>query len=128
MSSEHWASSLIGQPWSEERNCWWLVREVFLTRFGLELPVIDVGQAKEDQSHNIREVTAVGGWRPVEDPNPAEWDIALMRGPMGAHVGVVIQANGRLGLLHSTEGFGVTFQSIHDLGRMGYSRPQFWRR
>jgi len=124
----HWAKELIGQPHTPQRNCWWLVRHVFRTQLGIEMPHVDVEQ--QDTPENvaaIKRASEASGWRPAAMPLQA-WDIVLMQGPTGRHVGVMVEANGRLGLLHNVEGMGVCFHTLEEVGRLGYSRFEPWRR
>ena len=88
----HWALPLIGQPWTTERNCWWLVRHVFKEQLGIDLPIVQVGIGG-DESKAIREASQTSGWRPCEVTDPREFDVVLMQGPLGPHIGVMISAN-----------------------------------
>ena len=132
---KHWALDLIGKPWREGAcgpdafNCWGLVQHVFLERLGIEMPQVDVTQADTpENAAAIRRASEVSGWRPSGDAAPKEDDIVLMMSPTGRHVGVMVRANGRLGLLHSLEGVGVCFQRLEDLPAHGFCRVEFWRR
>jgi hypothetical protein len=125
-AATHWAAGLIGQPWTPERNCWWLVREVFRQQHGIELPLVAVGQQGNDQA--LREVGQVSGWHPVGDVTPQEWDVVLMRGIHGRHVGVVTSANGRLGVLHNLEVVGVCWWPLDAMQWRQFSRREVWRK
>ena len=126
--SAHWASDLIGQPWTHERNCWWLVRHVFKTQLDIDMPVVNVEQVDTPENVSaIKRASATSGWRPASGALQ-EWDIVLMRGPMGRHVGVMVAANGKLGLLHSIEGDGVCWHTMDEVQRMGYGNFEAWRR
>lgn len=125
----HWATELIGEPWTPQRNCWWLVRHVFKSQLGIDMPIVDVQQV--DSPENVAAIKAAStrsGWRPAGDSPPREWDIVLMRGPLGRHVGVMVAANGKLGLLHSIEGDGVCWHTMDEARRMGYGHFEAWRR
>lgn len=126
--SAHWAASLIGQSWTPERNCWWLVRHVFREQLGIDMPIVDVeGVDTPENVAAIKRASATSGWRPAGGALQA-WDIVLMRGPTGRHVGVMVVANGRLGLLHNVEDLGVCWQTLEEVQRMGYSHFEPWRR
>lgn len=124
----HWASELIGHPHTPECNCWWLVRKVFREQLRIEMPLVDV-DAKDSPENvaAIKRAAGVSGWRPATG-EPQEWDIVLMRGPTGRHVGVMVRANGRLGLLHNVERMGVCFHTLDEVQRLGYSGFENWRR
>lgn len=126
--SMHWAAPLIGQPWTPEHNCWWLVRHVFREQLGIEMPIVDVVQVDSPENvAAIKRASTSSGWRPATG-EPQAWDIVLMRGPTGRHVGVIVHANGRLGLLHSVEGVGVCWHRMDEVQRLGYSHIEPWRR
>ena len=135
--SMHWAAELIGLPYGagargpEAFDCWGLVRHVFAQQHGIDMPVVGVGPldaATPDNVAAIKRAAEVSGWKPSGAREPAEHDIVLMNSPLGRHVGVMVQANGALLLLHCIEGAGVCAQPLPDLGRMGYSGFTFWRR
>ncbi len=124
----HWALPLIGQPWTEERNCWWLVRTVFREQLGIDLPLVNVRNGiPEEITAGIRESSRASGWRPTDSTNPQEFDVVLMQGPLGKHIGVVIHANGHFGLLHNLEDVGVTFQKFSEVQAIGYRNFEHWR-
>lgn len=120
----HWAADLIGMPWAAGAegpsafDCRGLVRECARRR---ELPPVP-------------EVEDAPGsdWRVVPDCQAD--DIVTMRGPFGAHVGFMVRANGRLGVLHANghetptgpAGF-VEFQDLAIATAYGYGRFKFWR-
>ena len=130
----HWATDLIGQPYQrgatgpDAFDCWGLVRHVFTTVHGINMPVVAVDDASADNVHAIREAARVSGWRPCADDEPAADDIVLMQGIEGPHVGVMVQANGALLLLHCLERVGVCAQPLTDLQRGGFHGFSFWRR
>jgi len=125
----HWAQNLIGLPWSPEQNCWWLVRKIFRDRLQIELPeeaagVLILAGAAHDT-----------GLRPHEGLGQAD-DLVLMRFRDGRrHVGVMVQANGKVGVLHN-DGYMtpagpvgcVGFNTLHELTRAGMRDFTFWRR
>ena len=133
----HWAAPLVGVPWSLERNCWWLVREFFAQRYGIVMPdviVADEVWPRVDNAAAIRLGAMASGWRPVQGEPQAD-DVVLMQGPAGRHVGVMLQADGRLGVLHNdgcmTERGprgSVVFQSLAEATDGGYGAFEFWRR
>jgi cell wall-associated NlpC family hydrolase len=97
-TSRHWAVSVIGKPWApgaygpDSFFCWGLVHYVMRTQCGVEMPDGELGEAL------IR--TAVKGWERSENPVHI-WDIVVMRGQQGKHVGVVINTSRGLRILHA---------------------------
>lgn len=133
-TAPHWATGLIGKPYSRDPsppdsfNCWALVRHAFEHAHGITMPEIAVGHAGQNAGA-IREAAAVSGWRPLAaGAQPAEHDVVLMAGLEGPHVGVMVRANGTLLLLHCMEGVGVCAQPLAELPRMGFHGFVFWRR
>lgn len=133
----HWAAELIGRPYRrgahgpDEFDCWGLVRFVFETVHHITMPVIEVGQGAAETIDNviaIKRAAEVSGWRPSGETVPAVNDIVLMNSIEGRHVGVMVQANGVLLLLHCMERVGVCVQPLHDLACSGFHGFVFWRR
>lgn len=132
---KHWARDLVGMPWAPDADgparfsCWGLVRFVFRTQRGIEMPSIQVGDPAELHAEsNVRAIKAaseISGWRRVETKLPLEWDIAVMRRAGLAHVGVVIKVDGLLRLLESSHGPGVTAFLWRDA--VSGARPELWR-
>lgn len=131
--TDHWALPLIGKPYADagegpkEFNCWGLVRWCFSTVRGITMPLIRVNLPDADQEEEIRSVTAASGWRKVKDSLPKDWDITLMHGPYGRHVGLTLLINGMTYLLHSIEGVGVTLTPVTELWLLGYKNITNWR-
>lgn len=131
----HWAFSLIGRPWAPGAQgpgaycCWGLVRHVLELRHGITLPL-----AVESNPGALRQVAHTYGWRLVDGPAQAD-DVIQMTGPTGRHVGVMVQANGRLGVLHANGCMTargprgqVEFQTLAEATADGYGEYGFWRR
>jgi cell wall-associated NlpC family hydrolase len=136
--SYHWAFEYIGKPWRsgatgpDAYNCWGLVREVFLRRHGLPLPMVDVGT--EANFQRLRGAVTAGGWARTEAA-PAVDDVIVMRSAAGRHVGVLVEADSLLRVLHANghqtlkgPTGTVMAQSLPELASGGYSEFEFWRR
>lgn len=127
----HWAAHLIGLPWAQDGqgpraySCWGLVRHVFAVRHGIDMPIVAVGS--DDNAAALAAAARVSGWRPVQGKPQAD-DIVLMRGPLGRHVGVMVEANGSLGVLHASHETGVVWQPLADATAGGYHDIELWRR
>lgn len=130
----HWAAPLIGRPYRrgaggpDAFDCWGLVRWVFAQVHGISMPLVAVDDEGVDNVAAIKRAAAVSGWRPSGARSPAADDIVLMHGPAGRHVGVIVDANGGLFLLHALERVGVCLQPLTDLSRLGFSGFTYWRR
>ena len=133
----HWAAPLIGLPYRrgaagpEAFDCWGLVRHVFAARWGIAMPHVQVGQLADDSTENvaaIKRAAQVSGWAPVADLSACDGDIVLMEAAEGRHVGVMIEGDYDLRLLHAIERAGVCTQTIEEAAAWGYQRFAFWRR
>jgi cell wall-associated NlpC family hydrolase len=130
----HWAAPLIGLSYRrgacgpDAFDCWGLVRHVFAVRWGIDMPVVAVGDGSADNVAAIKRAAEVSGWAPVADHTAADGDIVLMQGVEGRHVGVMIRADGALRLLHCMEGAGVCTQSLAEAQMAGFMAFTFWRR
>jgi hypothetical protein len=117
---------LVGLPWTPEHNCWWLVREAFLVRWGIVLPTIAIAEPDENNVRAIKQAVQAGAIRPIADQPPVDGDIVLMRSLTKLHCGLVVRANGRTGVLHSSHGVGVVWQPwVEAIAGM---TPELWRR
>lgn len=139
-SAKHWATALIGKPWRlraegpDEFDCWGLVRWIMLNQYGIQMPEvdIDVRDTRPEQWRMLRELVQRSGWFTVE--YPAQGDVVLMRCTREPHVGVMVRADGKLGVLHAhglvVDGVhtgSVKFDVIDSLKRIGYGHFEFWR-
>jgi len=132
MTTQHWAADLIHRPYErgatgpDAFDCWGLVRYVFERVHGIAMPAVAVGE--DTNLAAIQEAARVSGWRSVGMCPPQIDDIAIMTGFEGKHVGVMVEANGSLLVLHCIEGAGVCAQPLSDLGLGGFKNFEFWRR
>lgn len=111
----HWAVDLIGKRWSADGresgtfSCWSLVRHALRLR-GVDLP--------ENPVEALRGACAAVDAR--------EDDVVLMRNGIGApHSGLLVRANGRLGMLHASHAAGVVWEPFGDA--VSGMRYQIWR-
>lgn len=127
---KHWATPLVGTPYGDapgQLRCFTLLRHVFLTRFGIELPSINM------DAPILTEVLAAArasGWRPLPTgTRPEEDDVAFMRDAQGGrHVGIVVWANGMILILHAVQRAGVIVERLDDLPLAGFKDIEYWRR
>lgn len=127
----HWAGHYIGTPWRygsqgpDAYDCWNFIREIQLTRFGVDVPVIEYTDQR-DVSHQLQHNTELDRWAQVE--SPIEGDIVMMaRAKIPAHVGVWIKANGDEGVLHCVKGSGVVFTRRSGLRTSGWGQLKYYR-
>lgn len=126
----HWANELIGKPWTPDFDCWEFARQVFRDRYAIDLP---------EQAAGVLILTGAAhatGLRPIDGGDGQEGDLVLMRTNVGKrHVGVMIEADGKLGVLHndghmSDDGpvGSVSFSTLRRLREQGCGAFQFWRK
>jgi cell wall-associated NlpC family hydrolase len=123
----HPAAKYVDMPWSEDFNCWGLIRAVQADVFGRKLPELPIG-ADENQTAAL--LAVVVGWSRVSG-RPIEGDIVTMTSPTGPHVGVVVQGR----LMHNVghknpdgtcEG-RVRVDDLDSLGSLGFGHLKVWR-
>lgn len=120
---KHWAIKYIGLPYSDEYNCWWMCRKVFREQWNILLPTI----AESGNAHIIRETSRDISMRSVPvGTAPQEGDLIIMRSQIKLHAGVVVYANGHIGVLHSTSQTGVIWQTWAEA--IEGMAAQLWRR
>lgn len=123
----HKLRDLVGTPWTPQRNCWWLVREVVRRETGLELPVVSVKHPFDANVKAIKEAVEVLGFKRIERaslPRPG-W-IVLTRTVLDLHAGIVVEANGRIGVLDSSHRRGgIYWQTWADAIR-GAESVELW--
>lgn len=134
-TTPHWAAALIGLPWVQLAegpaafDCWGIVTFVQRERYGREVPRLanlrgDVARMLVLAKHS--------GWHRVEEGK--DGDVMFMTSPAGPHVGVLVEADGKLGLLHAmgnrdAEGIdhgSVVSSPLSSLPSLGYGRFETW--
>jgi cell wall-associated NlpC family hydrolase len=126
-----WATDQIGKPWRADGegphaySCWGLVRAAFRAVHGVDIPHVAVASPEESQVRSIMHAARVSSWRPVEGVR-ADGDIVLMRDRRKVHCGLVIAANGYLGVLHSSHTSGVVYQRWEDA--VSSMTHELWRK
>lgn len=92
-------------------SCWGLVRHVFLSQLGIDMPMVSVHTEDAADAENvgaIKKAARVSGMRPMPaGTEPQAMDIVLMSRPGTLHCGVAVMANSRLHVLHSAHEAGV---------------------
>lgn len=112
--SPNWGGAYVGKGWArnaegpEDFFCWGLVREVFRTHHGIVLPFVAVGEETDGNVRAIKQAAEVSGLRRVHRA-PRDSEIVVLAGPLEIHAGLACVLNGRMGLLESAQGRGVTW-------------------
>ncbi|MDO8605103.1 MAG: NlpC/P60 family protein [Phaeospirillum sp.] len=131
VGAPHWATALIGLPWSVHGsgpdlfNCWEFVRMVQSRHFGRTLAeianpedILGLGRTFRDHPERRR-------WAKVE--HPAEGDCVLLRQSRHPiHVGIWLDVDGG-GVLHCSRESGVVFQRPDALRLNGLAIEGFYR-
>lgn len=121
----HWAHAYIGTRWTEAFNCWAFVRCVFFEQWRIRLP--EIAESGNGNAHTIRAASDDTSMRPAPlDAAPQEGDLIIMRSPLRLHAGIVVVANGRIGVLHSTRDTGGVWQPFAEA--IEGTTTQLWRR
>jgi len=129
----HWASPYIGRPWQsggqgpESYDCWGLVRAIYRSRYGLELPAVAVDA---DRPLAVRHAVAAGAaeklWRAVTIDELEEGDVVVMSQALQPdHVGLWLDSGG---VLHCARHVGVCFQRPSQLCVHGWNLIAGYRR
>ena len=126
----HWSENYIGAGWRNgaqgpnDYDCYGLVRAVYATELGIDLPTIPVdARAPLAVRHAMSDHPEYAQWNEVTDFR--DFDVALMscaRHPH--HVGLF--AEGRM--LHAVEGAGVVRQSLSSLASHRWHIVRLYRR
>ena len=124
-TTNHWATKYVGRAYEEVGLCWGFVQLVCAERMAVDMPAVAVG-SREDQAAALRQVCFRRGWRKMPT-GPQPDDIVVMAGPDGRHVGVAVEADGSVGLLHARYK-GVCFDDWHELAGLGFHSFEYWRR
>lgn len=110
----NWAAAYVGKDWAENGDgpdlfsCWGLVRDVFRKQHAIELPFVAVGGHEVVNVRAIKQAAEVSGLRRVHRA-PRDGEIVVLPFVLELHAGLACVANGRMGLLESAHGRGVTW-------------------
>jgi len=115
---------LIGQKWTVDRNCWWLVREVQRTEFGIDIPdyPLDSMDVRNMARAIVDNPETTKNWRRVNDPQHGDV-VFLSRKTMPHHVGVWWHG----GILHIMEGGYVCVQNKINFRLFGWKITDYYR-
>lgn len=121
----HWALKYLGEPWSQEMDCWGWFRKVQREQYAIYVPPIDI------DSLSLRQVLITfdthperANWLLVDAP--AEGDAVLMgRSANPLHVGIWLADHRRV--FHCEQNSGVLLQSLTSLKLHNWSHIRFYR-
>lgn len=129
---KHWAMEYIGKPWvygakgPDFYDCWGFVCHVQSSKYGIETLLVESPKTWTEARDQIKNHPERQRWLQVE--TPVDGDVVLMaRNKIPVHVGVVIIANDRIGILHCAQGCGVVFQSKKELAVSGWGSMTYFR-
>src|SRR4051812_29443063 len=105
----HWALNVIGKPWTPDGlgpttfSCWGLVQWACTEVFCVDFPTLVLASAETiPDLHALVAIARNKGWAQVSKTEEREeGDVILMNSIVGRHIGLIIRANGMLGVLHS---------------------------
>lgn len=133
----HWAVEFIGKPWRsgalgpDAYNCWGLVRAVISQRLNLALPSLEIGSNENISA--LAQIILSRGWYPVFPP-ALEYDLIVMRRLGERHVGIAVEAGGKITVLHANGHQAVSgpvgcvvTQTPQQLAEEGYKTFELWR-
>lgn len=122
---EHWATQYLGQPWSEDMDCWGWFRYVQEKHYGIEVPSIAINNLsvrdilKTFDAHPERKV-----WHEVDSPSDGD-GVLMGRSTNPIHVGVWITPHNRV--FHCEQKAGIVIQSLSSLELHHWSHIRFYR-
>lgn len=91
------------------------------------MAVDDASQLASSNVLSIKQAARVAGMRKLPaGESPEVMDVAILTGPGTLHIGVVVLANGRLSLLHSSHAAGVKCEPFREAAA-GYE-IELWRK
>lgn len=112
-------------------DCWGLVRYVQRQHYGREMPHIAVYSSTAENLENLHAIIRHSLWKRASD-EALDGDVLLMQGADGPHVGIALEINGIIGVLHAIgsqeKPLSVVFtQRLEDLAVLGFAKIQKWR-
>ena len=136
--ADHWATPLIGKPWRRGAtgphayDCRGLAYHVQRTQYGREMPFFAIENIRSPEHlDELNELIRRSHWhRMPAGVKKCDGDILLMRGVDGPHVGIVVAADGGLGVLHavgSESAPGAVVFSPFDSVNATWGRQEVWR-
>lgn len=128
----HWALEYIGIPWKfgaagpECFDCWNFICFIQKKHFNIDTVELAYSDDIRLNSRLLRESNEHENWIKVTEP--IEGDLIIMaRNKEPMHIGIMIKANGYLGVLHCLNHSGVIFQKLQNLPSSGWGSMQFFR-
>ncbi|MCS0501374.1 hypothetical protein [Ancylobacter mangrovi] len=127
-------SSLLGRPWSPERSCWHVAREIEAALFGVDLP----DHAVPDDPSWRWMIEAIAGdpererWSEVHSPHPHLVTapdgalVAMGRADRAAHIGVWLAPE--RAVIHADQVLGTLMEDVPTLKAGGWGRLRFYCR
>lgn len=99
--------------WTEEENCWWLVRDYYAEELGVILPQYAWERDIKKRSNFLKETCTESCWVELLKPEP-NCIVVMGRGEVVHHAGIYLGANK---VLHLPEKSNGRVESILELGK-----------
>jgi cell wall-associated NlpC family hydrolase len=128
----HWATEFIGKRYErgaqgpDAFDCWGLVRCVLQKQYGITVPELAVPPTWEGASQLMTTSDELTNWTRVQEMRAGQV-VLMARRAIPVHIGLAIEANGKLGVLHCAEPAGVLFQTPPGLRAGGWGRLIHYR-
>jgi hypothetical protein len=115
----------LGQPWTEEHDCYYWFCEIQRREFGRKLPPLAGNHRVLNAARLMRDEPGILGWS--QTAQPKEGDAAfLAQKSRPHHIGVVVFIGGKHRILHALEGSGVILSDATDLRINGWIINGYW--
>ncbi len=128
----HWVNSYMNKGWAagatgpDNYDCYQLVREVQRAKFGVDMPVIDVnGKSLLAVIRAMKNDVANLDWLEINRPEDGCL-VKLFKSENPDHVGVFLAVEDG-GVLHCSQGIGVSFDSVFQLKALGWNNIKYYR-
>lgn len=110
------------QQWTEEKNCWWLVRHYYKNQLNIELPLYCVSVPDFRQRVPLILDSLKKDWQPIPE-NVINCLVAMGRKSEITHVGICISENK---ILHMLEGHSGKVEDLSTL-RKSFKTINFYK-
>jgi cell wall-associated NlpC family hydrolase len=110
------------QTWTEEKNCWWLVRDFYKNQLQIELPVYSVDLLEVNKRVSMFAKSLKKDWLRLPEPE-INCVVAMGRKQEIIHVGIYVAKDK---VLHLIEGFSGKIEKLQQLEKT-YKTIRFYQ-
>lgn len=132
--NEHWSTAYIGQPWSEQQDCFYWFARIAREQFGVDVQshLVDHARLVYSAARIMADPDAIlhrYGYTPTDPAeSPREGDaVFLSQRATPHHLGMVIRPGGTFAVLHALQGAGVIVSTRMGLKANGWRIHGFYR-